>query len=200
MSSRFKYNSNICNINNCKDSVHEHFMCKKHCNQYITDEKIKKISNNVELLNSGNASLYLKAKRIIQSIFHYSTDIPMLYEEHFPLEHIFLYHLFRLRGTTEKKHSEMLKNLINDFDIEPNENIDYLKNIYYNINLPKHYIKKDYILSKKELPNRYKLLISLLLIFALILFHSKSSLYLYIDESLMSLIPVFAKYSALYFL
>lgn len=103
-------------------------MCRKHYDFYTQDNYVKVINSNVEKLKKGKASPFLKFKEMLHFLHHNLFSIPMVYFEHFPLEHVFLASL----NSTSKKSKidrKRISRIIDDFNIKDNQNLPLLEYI-----------------------------------------------------------------------
>lgn len=154
-----KYNKEHCNIPGCSHSIYRNYMCKEYCDFYLTDEKCRKISDNVIAVYEGNGSWKQKALAFKDYVIHHAFDYPMIRYEHFPLEHVFLLALRYF----DKHDKERCSRVAEDFDIPANENIAMFKRIVNVQNVDDAEVEpiESYSFSKQELISVVPFLISI---------------------------------------
>lgn len=154
-----KYNKEHCNIPGCNHRIYRNYMCKEHYDFYLTDDKCREISDDVIAVYEGKGSWKQKALAFRDNVIHHAFDYPMIWYEHFPLEHVFLLAL----RCFDKHDKERCSRVIEDFDISANENIAMFKRIVNVQNVDDVKIKpvEFYLLSKQELISVVPFLISI---------------------------------------
>lgn len=121
----WKYSNEKCNIKGCNNAHHSLFLCKKHFDKYIDNEKILKTQILLYKDEFGDTTLCEKLKLFLHRVFHLITTIHVYYYEHFPLETLFIHHFYRFNTYTIENKIELIK----DFDFEDNNRLLILKNI-----------------------------------------------------------------------
>lgn len=155
-----KYIQEHCNIPGCNHPIYRNYMCKEHYDFYLTDDKCRKISDDVIAVYDGKASFRQKAFSLRDNLVHHAFDYPMVRYEHFPLEHIYLLSLRYF----DKHDKERCSRVIADFDIPENENIALFNRVVDIQNVNETQIKpiEQYLFSKHELISCIPVLVSLL--------------------------------------
>lgn len=162
-----RYNKEHCNISGCSNKIYKGFMCRKHYDFYTQDKHVKVINSNIEKLKKGEASPFLKFKEMLHFLHHNLFSIPMVYCEHFPLEHVFLASL----NSTRKKSKidrKRISRIIDDFNIRDNQNLpllEYIINMKDVESMPINHID-DYIFKRKDYPSY---ILNTLVLFALLI-------------------------------
>lgn len=168
-----KYNTEQCNIHKCNSHIYKDGLCRYHYDFYMKEESVKKNHNEFELIKNKKANFKLKLNYWFQIIIHYVFVIPMPFVEHFPLEHIFLSEFNLLRKKLDKIDVSRYENIINDFDIKENENIENFKRLLYSKTITEVKLSNlnDYLFHRDKLPSKkyYTIaLLSLVLMFILL--------------------------------
>lgn len=163
------YKPHICNIHNCSNPEYKNHMCHEHYDFYMQNPAVQRVVYEVESLENKKADGKLKVKRLIQSLFHYSFDIPMPLVEHFPLEHVFLVEL-NTASHCKQVDSERCKRIISDFDVPENENIAAMKRVLNTRDIETSELgpKEKYKLEKKDYPSMIPIIFTVVGIFLLL--------------------------------
>lgn len=161
------YKRDICNIKGCTNKYHDLLLCKNHFDTYVSDDKIRRIQENLSVLSLGKSNFKLKVKYLLNLIIHYVLLVRVYYIEHYPLETLFLYHFRKKDSDGKYRNKSFYINLISDFDYKENYFIDSLKEKY----TPNNANSRIKLFSERKRESTSSVLyISLLMVFYMIYF------------------------------
>lgn len=148
-------------------------MCQKHYEFYSQNPLTARFMAEAEALENKTAGWKLKMKMVRQSIIHYSLNLPMPLINHFPLEHVFLGEFYSMRNK-EPIDSERIQQIIADFDIPENENLSDMRRRlnFRDIETSELGPREHYRLSRKDLPSKWPIVLSLIGLLFLVGFFS----------------------------
>jgi len=120
-----KYDSETCNIKNCKNKQKDLFLCKYHYNIYVLDNEILNKLARLKRIVDKRATFKDKLTYYIYYFFHYLTGIHVAYIEHFLLETIFEHYKKKLYK--ENNYPFTIEQFVSNFDYQENRYLDDIK-------------------------------------------------------------------------
>lgn len=155
-----EYNSINCNIPGCLHGIYKNYMCKAHYEFYLSDERIRKISDEIVAVHDGNATWWQMLLSMRDNLLHHTFDIPQVRYEHFPLEHVYLLALRYF----DKKDVVRCRQVFSDFNIPENENIAMMRRVVNSRNPEEASIGaiEQYLFQSNELISYWYILISII--------------------------------------
>ena len=161
--SNMDYKVGTCNVPNCVESEYKHHMCKKHYDFYSGNKITARFMEEMEAIEKGTAGWKLKSKLILQSLVHHALNWPMPLIDHYPLEHIFKAEYTSLKNSEDVDEARV-KVVMSDFKSVDNEGVLGMKRLlnFRNIYTSELAEKDTYLFTKKDLPSKWPILISVI--------------------------------------
>lgn len=153
-----KYNTELCNIKDCKNKQKSLFLCQYHYNIYVIDNDLKDKLARLERIVHNKATLKDKLTYYRFYHYHYLTGIHVAYIEHFPLETIFEHYKKGLYK--ENKYPFTIEQFVSNFDYKDNR---YLDDIKVHFDTKSFYDPIELFANNKD-ENKFTLVYSILMI------------------------------------